>query len=112
MKKKIALGAWFAPVLKVLAALRFVRGTPLDIFGYAATRREERCLIAWYTDLLTSALANLRAGNLALVREIAELPDGIRGYEEIKLKSVVKTRERADTLINTLVAGAGVRKAA
>ena len=32
MKKKIALGAWFAPVLKVLATLRILRGTPLDIF--------------------------------------------------------------------------------
>ena len=50
MKKKIALGAWFAPVLKVLATLRILRGTPLDIFGYAPTRREERRLIVWYTD--------------------------------------------------------------
>ena len=112
MKKKVALGAWFAPVLKVLAALRFVRGTPLDIFGYAATRREERRLIAWYIDLLAPALANLNAGNVGLVREIAELPDGIRGYEEIKLKSAAKVRERTDTLLNTLVAGTGARKAA
>ena len=112
MKKKVALGAWFAPVLKILAVLRFVRGTPLDIFGYATTRREERRLIAWYIDLLAPALANLNAGNVGLVREIAELPDGIRGYEEIKLKSAAKVRAHADTLLNALIAGTGARKAA
>lgn len=112
MKKKIALGAWFAPVLKLLAKMRFVRGTPFDIFGYAPTRREERRLIGWYVSLMTRALAKMEAGNLGLVREIAELPDDIRGYEAIKLKSVEKVRDRADTLMSALVASAGARKAA
>ena len=103
---------WFTPVLKVLAALRLARGTALDIFGYAPTRREERALIEWYIDLLTQALPNMNASNLGIVREIAELPDAIRGYEEIKLKSVAKARERAGTLIEALIASSGARKAA
>lgn len=112
LKKKVALGAWFAPVLKVLAALRFLRGTPLDIFGYAETRCEERALVEWYIDLLGKALPNMNAANLGIVREIAELPDAIRGYEAIKLKSVAKARERANTLVDALVASCGARRAA
>ncbi len=112
MKKKLALGMWFAPVLKLLAACRFVRGTPLDIFGYGATRREERRLIVWYVDMVSLALAKMNAGNADLVREIAELPDEIRGYEAIKLKSVAPVRERGAELMKSLAAGKGARKAA
>ena len=46
------------------------------------------------------------------MREIAEVPDAIRGYEEIKLRAVPKARERAETLIDALVASAGAREAA
>jgi indolepyruvate ferredoxin oxidoreductase len=112
MKGKMALGAWFAPVLRLLARLRFVRGTPLDIFGYGAMRREERRLIGWYVDLLQQALGNLHPGNRDAVRDIAELPDGIRGYEEIKLKSLAQVRERAAALMAALAAGASARQAA
>jgi indolepyruvate ferredoxin oxidoreductase len=112
LRKKIQLGLWFAPVLKLLASFRFVRGTPLDIFGYATTRREERKLIEWYSKLVVAALENLSAGNMGIVREIAELPDAIRGYEEIKLRSLPKVRERAGVLLDALVASSGARKAA
>jgi indolepyruvate ferredoxin oxidoreductase len=107
-----SLGAWFSPVLKTLARLRFVRGTPLDIFGYGAMRREERRLIGWYVDLLQQALGNLNAGNRDAVLEIAELPDDIRGYEEIKLKSLVQVRERAAAQMAALAAGKSARQAA
>jgi indolepyruvate ferredoxin oxidoreductase len=112
MKRKIALGAWFAPVLKALARLRFVRGTPLDIFGYGAMRREERRLIDWYVDLMQQVLGNLNPGNRDAIREIAELPDDIRGYEEIKLKSLAQVRARAAELMQALVAGKSARQAA
>ena len=112
MKKKIALGAWFAPVLKMLARLRFLRGTPFDVFGYNATRREERRLVEWYIELLQQALPKLNAGTIDIVREIAELPDTIRGYEEIKLRSLPKVRERAAALQQQLAAVQSARKAA
>jgi indolepyruvate ferredoxin oxidoreductase len=113
LKKKVALGAgWFMPVLKALAALRFVRGTPFDIFGYTAMRRQERALIEWYVDLVLRALAKMHAGNIDLVRELAELPDMIRGYEGIKLRSLPKVRERAEELMQALGSGQSVRKAA
>jgi indolepyruvate ferredoxin oxidoreductase len=89
-----------------------VRGTPFDIFGYAATRRQERQLIEWYVDLVLRALAKMHAGNVDVVRELAELPDMIRGYEAIKLRSLAKVRERADELMRALATGQAARKAA
>ena len=36
-KKKLRLGQWFGGPLRVLAKLKSLRGTPLDLFGYAAS---------------------------------------------------------------------------
>jgi indolepyruvate ferredoxin oxidoreductase len=99
LERKLALGPWFTPALRLLRALRGLRGTALDPFGYAAVRREERRLVAWYTDLLDTALARLDAGSHATAVELARLPDAIRGYETIKLESVRAARARAATLV-------------
>ncbi|HYM12764.1 MAG TPA: indolepyruvate ferredoxin oxidoreductase family protein [Bryobacterales bacterium] len=88
LKKKIALGPWFKPVLRSLAALRRLRGTPLDPFGYAAVRRRERGLIAWYEQTMRAVLAGLHDANFAEAVQIASSPDAIRGYEQIKLRSM------------------------
>ncbi len=39
--------------------MKCLRGTPLDIFGYAAHRRQERALIDWYRDLIEQVMAKL-----------------------------------------------------
>ncbi len=102
LERKLALGPWFAPALRLLRALKGLRGTALDPFGYAAVRREERRLVAWYTDLLDTALARLDAGSHATAVELAQLPDAIRGYEAIKLESARAARARAETLVARL----------
>ncbi|MBI2553712.1 MAG: indolepyruvate ferredoxin oxidoreductase family protein [Candidatus Rokubacteria bacterium] len=103
LKRKLALGPWFTPVLRLLRAMRRLRGTPWDVFGYAAVRREERRLIPWYTALVEAALGHLDRDTYPLVVEVAQLPDGIRGYEEIKLGNVRVVRERAQKLMERLV---------
>jgi indolepyruvate ferredoxin oxidoreductase len=112
MNRKVSLGEWFAPVLKLLAALRFVRGTPLDIFGYAAIRRVERRLVDWYVDLILQTLPALRSDNIVSAIAIAELPDDIRGYEEIKMKNVAQVQERVAPLLAALQAAPELRLSA
>jgi indolepyruvate ferredoxin oxidoreductase len=102
LRRKVPLGTWFDPALKLLTELRHLRGTPLDVFGYAALRREERDLIGWYEALLEAALPRLRPSNYAVAVEIAELPDAIRGYEQIKEANAAKARERATALLDRL----------
>ena len=57
--KKRAFGAWMLPVFRTLAKFRFLRGTPLDIFGYSADRKLERDLIAGYEKDVATVLVLL-----------------------------------------------------
>jgi indolepyruvate ferredoxin oxidoreductase len=100
LRRKLRLGPWFAPVLRALRALKRVRGTPFDAFGYAAVRREERRLIHWYRELVAGALDSPGADGHARAHELARLPESIRGYEDIKLRSIVAARERGQTLLS------------
>ena len=102
MKKKLKLGGWFRGPLRVLASLKGLRGTPLDLFGYAAVRREERGLVGWYEQLIRECLNRATAENLDRAREILELPGEIRGYEEIKLASVRKVQALAAEKVTAL----------
>jgi indolepyruvate ferredoxin oxidoreductase len=95
---KIRLGPWFEPAFRVLRAGRRLRGTPFDPFGRQAGRREERELITWYQELLSGALAMLNSSNAQTVLEIAELPDLIRGYEQVKSDNASRARVRAEDL--------------
>jgi indolepyruvate ferredoxin oxidoreductase len=99
LKRKLRLGMWFVPVLKALRALRSLRSTPLNIFGYARVRRIERQLIGEYRQLIESLLANLHEVNYPIAVQVAELPDLIRGYEDIKLASVDEFRRRVEAVL-------------
>jgi indolepyruvate ferredoxin oxidoreductase len=98
LKRKIQLGPWFAPALRGLRAAKALRGTPLDPFGYTEVRRTERSLIGEYRALIERALATLSPQTHAAAVALAELPDQIRGYEQVKLASVAKFRARATAL--------------
>ncbi|WP_093170716.1 indolepyruvate ferredoxin oxidoreductase family protein [Sinosporangium album] len=103
-KRKIRLGPWFDPAFKVLYGMRGLRGTGLDPFGLAGVRRTERELVREYTRDLHRALRHLTPDTAERVLEVADLPDVIRGYEDIKLAGVAAYRERAATLLSTLSA--------
>jgi indolepyruvate ferredoxin oxidoreductase len=98
MQRKLRLGRWFLPALRVLRHGRRLRGTPLDPFGHARVRRVERALPGEYLTLVEQALERLSPGTADTVREIAELPDVVRGYEAIKLASIERFRARAREL--------------
>jgi indolepyruvate ferredoxin oxidoreductase len=85
--------------------MRRLRGTKLDPFGPAKVRRVERALITEYEALVEDALSLLTPDTHATALELLELPDVIRGYEEIKLRNVVLFRKRADALLKRLRAG-------
>jgi indolepyruvate ferredoxin oxidoreductase len=102
LKRKLRLGTWFNPALRLLRASKGLRGTPFDPFGYAEVRREERRLITWYRGLVETALEQLGPNSYATVVELAQLPDAIRGYEEIKLANLRAAEQRAEALLRDL----------
>jgi indolepyruvate ferredoxin oxidoreductase len=102
LKKKVRLGEWFAPAFRALRAMKGLRGTALDVFGYAPVRRVERQLIDEYRGLIETVLTKLSPANHDVAVAIALLPDEIRGYEQIKLDNVKRFRESAARLIAQL----------
>jgi indolepyruvate ferredoxin oxidoreductase len=93
MQRKLKLGPWFALPLRWLMKMKGLRGSVADIFGYAKLRRVERALIPWYRDTIDTVLSHLDDQNHALAVVIANAPDAMRGYEEIKLSRVKETQE-------------------
>ena len=93
LKRKLKLGPWFDMPMRQLRRLKRLRGRWCDPFGYATMRREERRLITWYRETVTSLLSRLDPGNHALAVVIANAPEAIRGYEDVKLQRLTETKE-------------------
>ncbi len=102
LDRKLKLGRWFVPVFRLLRWMRRLRGTPLDVFGATKVRRTERRLVGEYRDLVRAAIDRLDPDTHARVVELCELPDVIRGYEEIKLRSVERFRTRSEALMEQI----------
>jgi indolepyruvate ferredoxin oxidoreductase len=96
--KKRAFGAWMLPVFRILARMRFLRGTPLDIFGYSADRKLERSLILAYEKDVAAVLSQLSPVTIDTAVELLSLPDRIRGYGPVKEKAVADTKARHEQL--------------
>jgi indolepyruvate ferredoxin oxidoreductase len=106
MKRKLRLGRSAVPLFRALRGARRLRGTALDPFGRMAMRQLERALIVEYRMLVARALERLTPQTAAVVLQIVQLPDMVRGYEEIKLANVERMRERAVELLAQLDAPA------
>jgi indolepyruvate ferredoxin oxidoreductase len=99
VNRKISLGPWFRPAFHGLVGMRRLRGTPFDPFGRSHVRRVERSLIEDYLELIDEVLAGLSPSNQTLAVELLELPDLVRGYEEIKLGNVETYQARKAELL-------------
>lgn len=93
MQRKLKLGPWFNKPLGLLRRLKTLRGSRWDLFSRAEVRRQERQLIDWYRQTIEQLLPRLDESNHALAVVIANAPDAIRGYEEIKLHRIAETKE-------------------
>jgi len=98
LKRKIRLGRWFVPFFRLLRSLKWLRGKPLDVFGYAKVRRVERQLIGEYEALIDEVLERLDERNRAIAVEMLCASDLVRGYEHIKLDNVERWRARLEEL--------------
>ncbi|MEY3991445.1 MAG: hypothetical protein RIS04_208, partial [Pseudomonadota bacterium] len=78
--------------LKLLAALKGLRGTALDVFGYTEERRTERALIGEYMGIVEGLLASLSADNHAKAIEIAQVPEAIKGFGHVKERNLQAAR--------------------
>lgn len=102
--KKVGLGPWFRPVFGVLKRLKGLRGSALDPFGRTPCRQLERALIAWYRWLVGEVLAQVDEATYTMAVKLAQLPDRIRGYEQVKMQSAAQVQQEAADLLAQLKA--------
>jgi indolepyruvate ferredoxin oxidoreductase len=102
---KRPFGSWMMTVFRLLAPLRRLRGTPLDVFGYTAERRQERQLITDYLGLIEGLLERPQQARTAVALELASLPASIRGFGHVKQQSILKARTRQAELLRLLDSG-------
>jgi indolepyruvate ferredoxin oxidoreductase len=100
--RKLRLGAWLLPLLRVLARGKRLRGRAFDLFGHTAERRMERESITQYEARIDELLPQLRIDTLALASEIARLPLSMRGYGHVKIANVALARAREAELLHRL----------
>ncbi|TXL81691.1 indolepyruvate ferredoxin oxidoreductase family protein [Vineibacter terrae] len=92
-------GPWVFTMFKVLAKLKGLRGTRLDIFGRTEERKTERRLIEEYMATISDVIGALSPQNHAMAVQIAALPDQIRGFGHVKEKNLAKVKEREANLL-------------
>jgi indolepyruvate ferredoxin oxidoreductase len=97
--KKSAYGPWMMSAFRVLAKLKRLRGTPLDIFGRTPERRMERQLVTDYEALIDEILPALAAHNHAIAVELASIPEHIRGYGHVKERHLTAAKKKEAELV-------------
>lgn len=83
----------------MLAPMKRVRGTWLDVFGKTAERRMERQLAADFLALADEFSRTLDAGNRDAALALANLPDAIRGYGHVKENNAHRAQSRQAELL-------------
>ncbi len=110
---KRQFGPWLERPMRVLAALKSLRGTPLDIFGYTAERKMERALIKQYEADMRDVLPKLDGQTQEAIVALAALPLQIRGFGPVKQANETKAAKRREELLSVIrTGGAPLAKAA
>ena len=98
--RKQTYGAWMLKAFHYLAKLKGLRGTPLDVFGYTAERREERSLRDDYVQTIHGLLTNLTVETLPKALAFAQLPQDVRGFGHIKEAGMTNYWTRKNAILS------------
>jgi indolepyruvate ferredoxin oxidoreductase len=97
--RKLRFGGWMMRVFSLLQHLKFLRGTPFDLFGLLADRRLERRLIATYEEWILDLSGRLNEVDYGTAVAIAAIPETIRGYGPVKERNAVDALTRYAELV-------------
>ena len=86
--RKYEFGGWILPVFRVLAGLKFLRGTFFNPFGYSMEHRSAQRLICEYEKLMDRFVNELDSTRMDLAIELAQFPQKIRGYGPVRNASI------------------------
>jgi indolepyruvate ferredoxin oxidoreductase len=105
LPRKMSFGPWMMPAYKLLARLKFLRGTALDPFGRSVERRTERALVRDYEAMLDEVLSKLTPDNHHLAVGLAAIPEKIRGFGHVKARHLIAAKADEAALLEQFRAG-------
>jgi len=105
LPRKMSFGPWLMPAFALLAKLKFLRGTPFDLFGRSLERRTERKLIADYETVLDNVLSSLTPENHHLAVGLAAIPEKIRGFGHVKQRHLAAAKADEAALLEQYATG-------
>ena len=103
-------GPWVFKAMRLLAKLKFLRGTVFDLFGRTEERRTERQLIEDYETVVTGLLDRVTPENYAAAVEIASIPDEIYGFGHIKARQIPLAKKKEASLRAAFNNGGSIQK--
>jgi indolepyruvate ferredoxin oxidoreductase len=105
LPRKMSFGPWMLTAFRLLAKLKFLRGTPFDPFGRSLERRTERKLVADYEAMLDEVLSKLTPQNHHLAIGLAVVPEKIRGFGHVKQRHLAAAKAEEATLLEQFRTG-------
>ena len=86
--RKMAFGPWVLKAFPILSTMKFLRGTPFDLFGKTLERQRERKWLADYEILMAEVKDNLTLANLDRAIALLSVPQEIKGFGHVREKAM------------------------
>ena len=96
---KRSYGPWMLKAMKLLARMKFLRGSVFDPFARSADRKFERTLIAEYESIIQEVSEGLTVDNYRIAVDLACYPEYIRGFGHVKQSHYIETRQQVEDLL-------------
>ena len=103
VKSKIALPKWFKYAYMILRKMKFLRGTRFDFMSWFSSdvRQSDREILHHYKTTLIDNIDKVSNGGYNNLVKFSELPDLIRGYEDVRLATVDTYYKEANNLFQS-----------
>jgi indolepyruvate ferredoxin oxidoreductase len=102
LTRKITLVRSARPAFHTLRAGRHLRGTPLDVFGWSAERRQERQFRTEYLGWVATGLEALTPATAETVRALVATANDVHGYAHVRQAAMARARAAAEPLLDRL----------
>lgn len=100
--RKREFGPWLMPLFSVLAKLKRLRGTPLDVFARSTERKLEQEDLLDYLDMMDTAIRKLSNDNYALIASLAGAAKLLRGYGHVRADNREKFNQERKRLLEQI----------
>ncbi|HCH24777.1 MAG TPA: indolepyruvate ferredoxin oxidoreductase family protein [Oceanospirillaceae bacterium] len=100
--KKYVLASWILKIMPLLARMRRLRGTSLDLFARHPERKAEAAFTAFYVAQMQLLCDQINADNSSEWQALVDLFDQVRGYGPVRQRAMTKTRKEAAILLANL----------